>query len=208
RRQQVEILEDDADFVASQRGPAAARLDRCALPQHAAAAGRVEPGGDVEQGRLAAAALADQRDRLAGGDRQVNAVERRDAAALEGSMHALECDERSGPGHGCYFFPARSAVAAGTLPRGPRAASKLARGPATRPRPSTVRSTACQPSGPPGCKVQTSTVPGFSAVPYCTVTRWWPSRSRTRRTVPSPSSSRTSTSRQARSRRAPTAAAK
>src|SRR5690606_35400740 len=154
--QQVEILEDDADFVASQRGPAAARLDRCALPQHAAAVGRVEPGGDVEQGRLAAAALADQRDRLAGGDRQGNAVERRDAAALEGSMNALERDQRSRPGHGCYFCPASSAIVAGTLPRAPRAASKSARSSATRQRPSTVRSPACQPSGPPGCKVQTS----------------------------------------------------
>jgi hypothetical protein len=47
--------------------------------QQGALGGRRQPGDQVEQGGLAAARVADQRDKLALGDRQVDVLQRRTA---------------------------------------------------------------------------------------------------------------------------------
>src|SRR5690606_10092824 len=58
--------------------------DRGAVQADRAGAGRAEPGQQVEQGRLAAAARADQHAELAGGDLEVDAVERGDLGRRAG----------------------------------------------------------------------------------------------------------------------------
>ena len=68
------------------------------LQEARAAVGLDQPGGDLEQGRLARAVAADQADALAGRDRQLDAGEQRRAA--EGQRDVLELDE--GRGH-CWL---------------------------------------------------------------------------------------------------------
>jgi hypothetical protein len=81
RRARVErfvgILEDDLD-LAPQRAPfGALEADQlAAVEADAAGARRLEPGDKVQERGLARAALADQRQHLAGSQVEVDAVER------------------------------------------------------------------------------------------------------------------------------------
>ena len=68
---------------------------RTGLQEARAAVGLDQPGGDLEQGRLAGAVAADEAHALAGGDGELDAFEQRSAA--EGQGNILELDE--GRGH-------------------------------------------------------------------------------------------------------------
>ena len=68
-RDQVELLEDEADPVAAERGAGGVggAGDRGAADRDRAGVGGVEAGDEVEEGALAAAQLAGQREALAAG---------------------------------------------------------------------------------------------------------------------------------------------
>ncbi len=85
RRDEVEVLEDHADPAATQRGEVgrAQRRGRLAVDLDAASGRQVEGAREVEQGRLAAAAGAHDRDELTG---------------LDGEAHAVEGAHRGGSG--------------------------------------------------------------------------------------------------------------
>lgn len=84
-RQQVEVLEDEAELAVADvrefRTRTARDLD--AVQQVAAARGRVEAAEDVQHRRLAAAGGAHDRDELARVDRERHAVQRRDRLLAE-----------------------------------------------------------------------------------------------------------------------------
>ena len=65
RRQQVEFLKHDADLLAPQPRPGAARRDRRAVPQHAAAGRAIDAAQQVDDAALAGAAGPEDRDALA-----------------------------------------------------------------------------------------------------------------------------------------------
>src|SRR5919112_408802 len=74
-REEIELLEDDADALPNRRHLHALARDLLALEEHAAAVDRLEQVDAAEQRALAAAARPDDHERLAGGDGQVDAVE-------------------------------------------------------------------------------------------------------------------------------------
>ena len=78
-RQQVEVLEDEADLAVAQHGPLVGRGIRNLLPvQPILAGGRVvQAAQDVHQRALAGAAGAHQGDQFAAGNSQRNALEHR-----------------------------------------------------------------------------------------------------------------------------------
>ena len=86
RGDQVELLEDDADGRAPERGAGAVVHggDVRAVDSDAAAVGRLEGGHEVEEGRLAGAAFAGEGEGFARVERQAHAVEDRDGAASPG----------------------------------------------------------------------------------------------------------------------------
>jgi hypothetical protein len=96
RRQQVKGLEDEPDARSPQPRQVvlAQRGDVDAVDQDAPARGRVEPGDQPEQRRLAAAGRADDRDHPALGDRQVGGMQdrQRAAAARHGLRNAAQLD--------------------------------------------------------------------------------------------------------------------
>ena len=67
-----------------------------ALPQHTAASWIVEPGHDVDEAALAAAARPDDRDELAARDLHVDPGERHDRAVVEDPADVIERDQRRG----------------------------------------------------------------------------------------------------------------
>ena len=69
-----EVLEDDADMGAQILDGEVPEVD--AVDQDAALVGIVEPGQQLDDGGLAGAVLADQRQRLAGLQREVQAAHR------------------------------------------------------------------------------------------------------------------------------------
>ena len=73
------------------------------LPKNIGAArgGRNQPGGDVEQGRFAAAGGTDDGDELAVGDRERGALDRRIAAAVGEPERDGDVGERDGGRGGC-----------------------------------------------------------------------------------------------------------
>ena len=82
------VLEDDAVVVVGARP-----RRRLAVHRHRAARRRDQVADDAQQRRLAAAGGADQRDELAGLDREVDVLQRDDVAALEALRQALDLDD-------------------------------------------------------------------------------------------------------------------
>ena len=84
RREQVEELEDEADFVAAQAGQASLveAVDRFVVEVKFPAGEDVEAAEHVEQGALAAAAWTHDGDEFAARDVQAHAVERVDGGAI------------------------------------------------------------------------------------------------------------------------------
>src|SRR5262249_4162427 len=87
------FLEHDPDLVAPQPCPGATRRHRLAVPQHAAAARAVDPAQQVDDAALAGAARPEDRDALAGVDREVDRFERHDRAVVERAADAVERDQ-------------------------------------------------------------------------------------------------------------------
>src|SRR5262249_43217771 len=94
RRQQVEFLKHDADLVAPQPCPGAARCHRLAVPQDAAAVRAVDAAQQVDDAALAGTARTQDRDAFARFDREVDRFERHDRAVVERAAHALERNQR------------------------------------------------------------------------------------------------------------------
>ena len=82
-REQRVVLEHDAGAAARRRQ----MVDRFAVEQHAAFALRDEAGDDAQQRRLAAAARPEQRDELAAGKVELDAVDRGDIAEAMRHVH-------------------------------------------------------------------------------------------------------------------------
>src|SRR5581483_2999502 len=93
-REQVELLEDDADPLAHRGHVDAAPGDLLALEEDAAAVERLEQVDAAQQRALAAAAAADDHEHLAGGDAEVDAVEHEVVA--EALAHALQPQDLGG----------------------------------------------------------------------------------------------------------------
>jgi hypothetical protein len=87
--EQKHVLVDDADQVAVAGDVDLGHVG--AVEQDAAAGGIVEPGDQVAERGLAAAAGADERDRFAGLNVEINVVECVVAGAGVGETHAVEC---------------------------------------------------------------------------------------------------------------------
>jgi hypothetical protein len=92
-RQEARLLEHEADV----------RIGAAHLPvieEHAARVGRQQARDDPEQGALAGAVGPDERDDLAGLDRQVNVIEGDEALArrVEGPTNALELEPSASAG--------------------------------------------------------------------------------------------------------------
>lgn len=83
RRQELKILEDEADTSAAQRGALVfiEVIDSLATQPDLAGAGRVEAGEQPEQGRFARTRRAEDRDRLTGLYGQIAAVKYGQASA-------------------------------------------------------------------------------------------------------------------------------
>ncbi len=86
RRNQLEELEHDADVLAAPacQRTLVERVDINAVDHHRALARVIDACEHIEQGRFAAAGLADDRDVLAGAKAQVNVFERRETGARTG----------------------------------------------------------------------------------------------------------------------------
>jgi hypothetical protein len=99
RRQQLKELEDDAEVAAAPRGHLALAegVDRHIADEHRACGGAVDAGDHVDQGRFAAAGLADDRHELAALDLEIDAFERGKATggAEVGLLDLLEIDQVS-----------------------------------------------------------------------------------------------------------------
>ena len=98
RREQRRLLERESDL----RAQAAQRDVAQVVPVEAHRAGRrvVEAGEQRRDGRLAGAGRADERERLAGVDLEVDAAQDRPLAAGVGEAHAFEADFTVGPHQG------------------------------------------------------------------------------------------------------------
>ena len=87
-------LIDEAERAAAQQGALLVRQPAAVAPldQHRAAIGPLQQPGDVQQRRFSGARRADQRDDLAGQQREVHAVQhrQRDAALPEHFSHAAQ----------------------------------------------------------------------------------------------------------------------
>lgn len=87
---------------------------RAGLEEAHALVGLDQPGGDLEQGRLARAVAADEAGAVAGSQREVGAIEQRRAA--EGERDALEGEERrSGHGRGYGSRTGKASPGGGVL---------------------------------------------------------------------------------------------
>ena len=118
RKQRI-VLEDQPDAAILRLDEVLGRRDVPALQQHPALARPLDPGRQPQQRRLAAAGLAEQRDDLAGLDRERHIVQRRDLAEALG--HALEAERHRDRGAGRAAppptQPPRYAFAAPTMLR-------------------------------------------------------------------------------------------
>jgi hypothetical protein len=100
RRQQVELLEDEADVPAAELRLLAAREPAQVLAQHRhQPAGRVEGAGqDGDERRLAAAGRADQQGQLAGANVQVDAAQGADAGVAAAVVLGQPAADDARPG--------------------------------------------------------------------------------------------------------------
>ena len=98
-RQQMVELVDEAERAAPQQGAVLVGQAAAIAPldQHGAAIGPLEQPGDMQQRRFAGARRADQRDDLAGPQREVDAVQHRQlgAALVEHLAHPAQRQHRA-----------------------------------------------------------------------------------------------------------------
>src|SRR5262249_44147918 len=99
-RHQARLLEHHRDLVAR-------AVDHPAVERRTAAARRIEPGEQAQQRALAAAALAQHRDQLALGEREIDRAER-GKAVLEAARQAFDGEHQAAAPP--YSEPAGSAV--------------------------------------------------------------------------------------------------
>ena len=94
--EQRRLLQDDADLVAQTLERHVAHV--VTVDQHAALGDIVEARQQIDDGRLAAAGRAQQRDGLARLDRERHAAEHRLAALEVAESHVVELDSAAAPG--------------------------------------------------------------------------------------------------------------
>src|SRR3546814_15295766 len=92
----MRISDWSSDVCSSDLGRLVPLLQIAAVEQDTAGVGRVQPGQQLDQGGLAGAVLADQRQRLAWTDVQVDVLQRRGVGAGVGEADVLEADAVAG----------------------------------------------------------------------------------------------------------------
>ena len=93
RRQQIEVLENYADFAAPERRPFLARAGRQIIPIDLARVRRIDAAQDVEQAALPAAAGPENGNAFAGGDDKIHLVQGNDRAIVVAALDALQPDQ-------------------------------------------------------------------------------------------------------------------
>src|SRR5262249_12417031 len=88
----VEFLKHDADVLAAEPRPGAARRHRRAVPQHLASGRAVDAAEQVDDAALAGPPRAKEGDALARADREDHRPERPDGAVVEQAARAGERD--------------------------------------------------------------------------------------------------------------------